>query len=271
MPKVRPPLDPKISMWHFLAYYLRFLREKEELSLTQWGGIIGAARSTVSNQEAGRQKIHEDQAKIIDSRYGTGRLIELLLFYARMAHSPDWFRQFSQYEEDAKSIKTYHGQAIPLPLQTDEYTWAYVQAGNAKDFEAEQEARIKRKQAILDRVDPAFIWALIDEGVLASLVGGTETTKAQLEHLRKMADSHHVVLRIIPSSAGAHLGADGPFQIISLADRDVAYAGAQTGGRLIEDTGEVWDFAFMFDRIGAKALSEDDSRALIDQYLEKCS
>jgi hypothetical protein len=269
MPTVRPPLDPKTSMWHFLAYYLRILREREGLSLTQWGNIIGAARSTVSNQEAGRQRIHEDQAKIIDVRFGTGRLIELLLWFARMAHSPDWFRQFSRYEEEARSIKTYHGQAIPLALQTDEYTWCYVQAGTHKDPQAEQSERLRRKNTILERKDPAFIWALIDEGVLIPLVGGSDGMRAQLVHLRKMADLPHVVVRIVPSTAGAHLGGDGPFQVISLEGRDVAYAGAQAGGRLIEDPSEVRDFSFMFDRIGAKALSEDASRTLIDQYLEK--
>ncbi len=37
MPIVREPLDPKISMWYFLAFYLRFWREKMGLSLTQCG------------------------------------------------------------------------------------------------------------------------------------------------------------------------------------------------------------------------------------------
>ncbi len=32
---VRDSLDPTISMWHFLAYCLRFTREKEGMSLTQ--------------------------------------------------------------------------------------------------------------------------------------------------------------------------------------------------------------------------------------------
>ncbi|WP_396455055.1 helix-turn-helix domain-containing protein [Actinomadura sp.] len=116
MPKVRDPLDPKISQWHLLSYYLRFFREKEGLSLTQWGKIIGAARSTVSNMEAGRHRIHEDHAKLIDRHFGTGRLFELLLWFARTAHNPDWFRQYTQYEKQADQIRLYHGQVIPLPL-----------------------------------------------------------------------------------------------------------------------------------------------------------
>lgn len=74
MVNIREPLDPKISLCHFLAYYLPFQREKQGLSLAQWRKIIGAARSTVSNIEAGRLKMHDDQAKILDETWDTGGL-----------------------------------------------------------------------------------------------------------------------------------------------------------------------------------------------------
>ncbi|MGI8333666.1 helix-turn-helix domain-containing protein [Actinomadura scrupuli] len=266
---VREPLDPKISLWHFLAVQLRFEREKQGLSLTQWGKIINAARSTVSNVEAGRLKIDEQQAISIDRKSDTGRLFELLLWYAQIAHNPDWFRQYSQYEATATAIKIYHGQAIPGPLQTDDYTRALLQARRFRDVETALTERVARKRAILDREDPPFLWVLMDEHVLAWPVGGPEVMKAQLQHLRAMADLPHVSVRIIPTSSGAHLGIDGPFQVISMENRDVAYSGAQNGGRLIEGTGEVKELAVKFDHIGAKAASEDVSRALIEQYLER--
>ncbi|MES9539938.1 Scr1 family TA system antitoxin-like transcriptional regulator [Actinomadura sp. NPDC000600] len=36
----RDPLDPKISLWHFLAYALRFEREKHDHSLARCGQVI---------------------------------------------------------------------------------------------------------------------------------------------------------------------------------------------------------------------------------------
>jgi transcriptional regulator with XRE-family HTH domain len=269
MPIVREPLDPKLSLWHFLAYELRFEREKHGLSLTQMGQMINAARSSVSNIEAGRRKIDEGQAKTIDRSWQTGRLFELLLWYARAAHDPDWFRQYSHYEATATSIKIYHGQAIPGPVQTDDYIRALLQMDDPKNIEAAVAERITRKRAIFDREDPPFIWALMDESVLAPPVGGSKVMKAQLQHLLELANLSHVIVRIIPTSSGAHLGIDGPFQVISLEARDVAYSGAQNGGRLIEGTGEVKEFAVKFDRIGAKAASEDGSRTLIEHYLER--
>lgn len=271
MPIVRDPLDPKLSLWHFLAYELRYERERHGLSLTQMGRMINAARSTVSNIEAGRRKIDERQAKIIDRTWGTGRLFEMLLWYARTAHDPDWFRQYSHYEAAATSIKIYHGQAIPGPLQTEAYTRALVEVGTAADVDAELAERAARKKAVLDREDPPLLWVLMDESALGWPVGGREVMKAQLGHLHEMAGLPYVILRIIPASSGAHLGFDGPFRIISLDSRDIAYAGAQNGGRLIEGPTEVKELGVKFDRIGAKAASQDGSRALVEQHLERFS
>ncbi|MQY02139.1 helix-turn-helix domain-containing protein [Actinomadura macrotermitis] len=269
MPIVRDELDPKISMWYFLAHSLRFWREKEGLSLTQCGQVIGVARSTVSNMEAGRRRPQDDHMRLLDQRYQTGVIFQMLLWFARMAHDPDWGRQIAKYEEQSHLIKLYHGQVIPIALQTDDYTWACVRAGTPKDFEASMARRVARKQYFLGRMEDFEVWALLDESVLARVVGGPQVMRAQLEHLLKLSELPQFSLRVVPFSAGAHLGVDGSLQLLSLDSRDVAYSGAQNGGRLIETPGEVRELSVKFDRIGSKAASEDASRELIKQYLER--
>ncbi|MFV2172488.1 helix-turn-helix domain-containing protein [Actinomadura sp. LOL_016] len=269
MPIVRDPLDPKISMWHFLAFMMRFWREKMGLSLTQCGEIIGAARSTVSNLEAGRRRPQDDQMRVLDERYGTGGLFQVLLWFARMAHDPDWGRQIDKYEEEAISIKTYHGQIVPLALQTDEYTWAYVKASKFKDLDAIMALRVAKKKAYWNKGDSLLTWTVIDENVLARPVGGKEVMKEQLAHLLELAALQHVSLRVVPFASGEYMGVDGAMQIIGLEDRDVAYSAAQNGGRLIETPREVRDLSVMFDRIGVNAASEEASREIIKQYLER--
>lgn len=269
MPLVRDPLDPKISMWHFLAFCMRFFREKMDLSLTQCGEIIGAARSSVSNLEAGRRRPQDDQMRKLDAAYGTGVLFQVLLWFARMAHDPDWGRQIDRYEEEAVSIKTYHGQVIPLVLQTEDYTRACVKASKFKDLGAIMARRTAKKQAYWDKGDALLTWTVIDEAVLARPFGGAEVMKKQLEHLLQLAELPYVSVRVIPFSSGEHMGVDGSMQLIGLEDRDVAYSGALNGGRLIESPGEVRELSITFDRIGVKAASEEATREIIQQYLER--
>ncbi|QKW38324.1 helix-turn-helix transcriptional regulator [Actinomadura sp. NAK00032] len=269
MPIVRDPLNPKLSMWHFLAFYLRFWRERAGLSLTQCGEIMGVTRGAVSHFEAGRRRPHDDHMRALDKHYGTGWLFQLLLWFARMAHDPNWGRQLVKYEQEAEEIRVYHGHTIPRPLETVEYMRALVETGTAEDIEFEINERVARQQKLLDREKPPFLWVLMDEKVLSYEVGGRDVMLAQLQHLRKMMELPNVIVRFVQPSAGAHRGFDGPFQVISLDGRDVAYAGAQNGGRLIEVPGEVREFWTKFEHIGAKALPEDASRALVEQYLEQ--
>ncbi|MEV0660758.1 DUF5753 domain-containing protein [Actinomadura luteofluorescens] len=185
-----------------------------------------------------------------------------------MAHDPNWGKQLVKYEQEATLIKTYHGQVIPLALQTDEYTWAYVQTSTRKDFEAAMERRVARKRSFFGRGDDVEMWATLDGSVLAREVGGPRVMKAQLEHLLATSDLPQFSIRIVPFKSGAHIGVDGSLQVLSLESRDIAYSGAQNGGRLIEAPGEVRELSVMFDRIGAKALSEEGSREIIKRYLE---
>ncbi|GAA2151578.1 helix-turn-helix domain-containing protein [Actinomadura napierensis] len=269
MPKVRKPLNPKISMWFFLAFCMRFFREREGLSLTQCGEIMGLARSSVSNMEAGRRRPQDDQMRKLDNAYGTGVLFQVLLWFARMAHDPDWGKQIERYEEEAVSIKSYHGQVIPLAFQTDDYTWAYVRASKFKDLDASMARRTAKKQAYWKKGDALLSWTVLDEAVLMRPAGGKEVMRKQLEHLLALSDLPHVSIRIVPFTSGEYMGVDGSMQIIGLEDRDVGYSGAMNGGRLIETPGEVRELSITFDRIGVKAASEEASREIIRQYLER--
>ncbi|MCO5973131.1 Scr1 family TA system antitoxin-like transcriptional regulator [Actinoallomurus soli] len=113
-----------------LAYLLRWEREKNGLSLVQWGKIATAAPSTVSNVEAGRRKIDERQAKILDCHFQTGGLFELLLWYAQKGHNPDWAQSVIGYEAIAGVIRIYQGQIIPAPFQTEDYARALLLASS---------------------------------------------------------------------------------------------------------------------------------------------
>lgn len=263
----RENLDPDSSLWHWIACDLRFHREKHGLSGTQLGRLIGCVRSTVSNLEAGRLKLADDQARLLDRHWDTGGHFLRLLKYARAGHDPDWFRQYAQYEARARAIKIYQGQVVPSLLQTEEYARAFLVAAGNKEIEEVVAARMTR-QEVLDRPDPPLLWVLLDEAVLDRPVGGRRIMRDQLARFLELAQRPNISIRIVLRAAGAHVGLDGTFQVISLETRDVAYAGAIGGGRLIEGSDDARSLAVMYDRIGAKASSEDVSRDLIERRLE---
>ncbi|ROO85036.1 helix-turn-helix protein [Actinocorallia herbida] len=269
---VRDPLDPRISHWHWLAQQMRWWRERHNLSLAQVGQLLGIARSTVSNLEAGRRRLDLDYAKILDDRYGTGSLLQTLTFYARMGHDPDWHRTFLEYERVATMYRIYNGQRVPIPLQTESTMRALMAAARTvQDPEAVIEARIARQQAILDRPDPPYVWVLLDEPVLDSPTGGRAVLRDQLAHLVELGSRPNIVIRVISSRTGAHNGSDGPIQLVSLSEREIAYVGAQRGGRLIESPGEVREVGLDWDFIGHKAMSMEESRSLILAKMEALS
>ncbi|MBO2447426.1 helix-turn-helix transcriptional regulator [Actinomadura barringtoniae] len=248
----REPLDPTASFWHFLAYQLRFVREQHGLSLAQWGRIIGAARSTVSNIEANRRKIDDAQAKVIDDHCGTGRLFQVMLWFARTTHDPDWFRQYTVYESEADVIRAYQGQIIPVPLQTEDYARAIQTTADIDDIDKAVAGRRARKDAVLGRTQPALLWVLLDEAVLDRPIGGAQTMRDQLQHLLELSDLPRVSIRVVPKSAGAYVGLGGSFQVMSLKSRDVVYVGAHRGGRLVEASAEAREYGLDYERIGAK-------------------
>ncbi|WP_051711794.1 helix-turn-helix domain-containing protein [Spirillospora albida] len=269
MARVRDPLDPKISLWHFLAYALRFEREKHGLSLAQCGQIINAARSTVSNIEAGRLRLGEDQARKLDARYNTPQLFELLMYFANTSHDPDWFRQYTEYESAAEIIRIYQGQVIPVPLQTEDYARAFLSVAGVKNIDRALAGRVARQGAIFDRPHPPVLIILLDQDALDRPVGGREVMAAQLQHLLDSGERPDVILRVIPRSVGAHIGLNGPFQVMT-RESDVAYVGAFHGGRLVQDPVEVRELAVDFELIGAKALSEDASRSFLTEIMKGC-
>ena len=262
-------IDPDSSLWAWLAHDLRFYREKHGLSLAQLGNIMGRTRGSVSNCEAGRRRISEQEARILDRHWDTGGHFLRLLTFARSGHDPDWFKQHLEYESKATVLKIYELAVVPGLLQTSDYARASFTAAGLETAELEEQlaSRMGRQEALHKR-EPPTIWVLLDEGVLDHQVGSTNVIREQLAHLLNVARSHHVTLRIVPRTVGWHFGFEGAFKIMTVSTGDVAYVEACGGGRLVTDPVEARAFTLRYDRIGAWALPVDSSEALIVEKME---
>ncbi|MFF5264839.1 helix-turn-helix transcriptional regulator [Actinomadura viridis] len=264
---VADEIDPSSSLYAWLAYDLRFYRQKLGLTGAQVGKIIGCVRSHVANLEAGRARLDIKQAKVLDEAWDTGGHFQRLLVFARRGHDLDWFQQYTGFEGRAGVIRTYQGQVVPIPLQTEDYARAFL-AVSGKDIDQALEARMARQEAIFRKGDPPLLIVVFDQDALDRPIGGSGVMKAQLQYLLDVGEHPNVITRVVPRSVGAHIGLNGPFQIMSLENRDVAYIGAFHGGRLVQEPSEIRELAVDFELIGAKALSEEASWALIKEISE---
>ncbi|GAA2072479.1 DUF5753 domain-containing protein [Actinomadura alba] len=267
-------LNPDTSFKHWIASDLRFFREREGRSLSQMGLVMGCNRHTVSNIEHARDgwNMNEDQAEKLDAFLRLNGHFQRLVRYARTAHDPDWFAEYTDRESRALTIRTYRLSLIPGLFQTPEYTRALIAPPPmVADVEAVVESRMKR-QEVLTRSKPPLIWVLLDEAVLSRPVGGAQVMRDQLARLREMAELPHVTIRVIPQSTGAYLGLDGSFNSLTMETGELVFVEAPGGGRLIQGSTEIREFGVRWDRIGsAQAPYRGTSCDLIAQAMERFS
>jgi hypothetical protein len=189
--------------------------------------------------------------------------------YASSGHDPNWFKQYVQYESAADVIKMYHGKTVPALAQTEAYARALLKkAGRSAELENETKSRMKR-QSVLKRKKPPYLWLLLDQEVLENAVGGPGVMADQLRFLFELAEMDRVCVRVVPRRAGWHPGHDGHFQVMTISGKGVSYAVAQLAGRLIEAGDESAVLEVRFDEIGALALPRGDSKALIEENLRE--
>ncbi|GAA4637509.1 helix-turn-helix transcriptional regulator [Actinoallomurus vinaceus] len=260
-------IDPDRSLQEWMAYALRKRRAAAGMSQRDLAKRATLSESGVKHLEAGRRPFRRAHAELFDTLFDTDGFFVRLWTHSQREHDREWFRRYTGYERRADEIRIFQPLVIPGLFQTPAYARALLEPGRLPDLDGTVSARIAR-QEILDRADAPEVWALITEAVLRTPIGGTEVFREQLGQLLKIAKRPNVTIQVIPMSAGAHIGFDGGFVLLSIEDERVAFVEAQLSGRLIRDEGEVRELAVRYDRIRAKALSEDDSLSLIASIVE---
>lgn len=173
-----------------------------------------------------------------------------------------------EFEAKASVLKICEPTMVPGLLQTEDYARAIFSAGGSSDVDSLVATRMAR-QEVVSRPNPPLVLVLLDEGAIDRPVGGRrEVMSDQLGRLLDVSALPHVMLRIVPKSAGYHVGLEGAFKVLTVGSIDVAYTDAGGGGRLIMDAAEVRTFGIRFDRVGTDALSRSSTRTLIEQVRE---
>jgi transcriptional regulator with XRE-family HTH domain len=263
-----------------LAGELRRLREAAELTIDEVGEKLECSASKVSRIETGHVGVTPRDTRDMLELYGiTGEEQEVLVQLAREARTRGWWHAYNEVftgtfvglEADASSSHAYQALLVPGLLQTERYAHAVIRAMRPDADEAEVRrrvaARMARQELLLDPAPPEY-WAVIDEAVLHRVVSGPEVMAEQLYQILTVAKMPHVTIQVVPFSAGAHPGMEGPFLILGFpeqADPDVVYVDSTSNGLYLEMPPDVRRYTLMFDHLRAAALKPDDTLEMIDE------
>ncbi|WUI00167.1 helix-turn-helix transcriptional regulator [Spirillospora sp. NBC_00431] len=261
-------LDPDHNPWHWLAVDLRVWRLERNLSQADVAQICGVDNSTVSNWESGTAKLPQRRAEILDQVWKTRGHFTRLRTLAESSHDPNWFDQYTQYEERSDTINAYSALTIHALFQTEDYARALIAGAQiVDDVEAAVTTRMAR-QAIFNRANPPEVRLYLRQSVLEDPVGGPEIMRAQIAHLLDLSQRREVVIRALAKAKATHAGVDGSFTILRMGQVEHAWSAAVGGGRLVSDPVKVREYRLQYDRIGDDALSRDSTTTLLRELME---
>src|SRR5262249_4159876 len=159
------------------------------------------------------------------------------------APHPGTLSEYIALEDAASRVRTWQLSLIPGLFQTAEYARSLAVSEGAgvwedpDDIERLVEIRMRRHERLqADR--PLQLYARVWEAALRQLIGGTDTMRAQLEHLLELAKLPNVRLQVLPYRAGGHPCIPGAFTIISFAESeavDVVHADTIASTVWVED------------------------------------
>jgi DNA-binding XRE family transcriptional regulator len=264
---VAPELDPDTSLWHAIALEVRRLREAHDLSVTQLATRLGVDRSTVSRVENGWRRLSPDQADHLDTMWGLQHLLRRLVRFASATDAGDWFTGLIDFERDATLHRMWEALLVPGLLQTPDYARTMI-GTKPRNLEADLETRMARQARVFERENAPIVSVILNWAAIEQCVGGRDVMRRQLTHLLEMGERPNVNLRIVERDAGAHVGLDGSFRLLTVSDREIAYSASPERGRLVLEPAEMHEYAVRYDLISNLASPVGASRRLIERALE---
>lgn len=122
---------------------------------------------------------------------------------------------------------------------------------------------------MLTRRHPVILNALVLEAALHALIGGPDTMRHQLQHLRHMARRSNITLRVIPYSAGPAAAVEASFTLFDFPGTDnhsaVHREMSSPNADVTDDPSSVRRIRRRFTSLAEQALSPADTTLLIEK------
>lgn len=260
---------------------IRQARDSLDWTLEKLAAATDISRSTLSRIETGARRPEVSEvASVLTALSVTGAAKERLIDLAGEAAGA-WvgigsamaqqLSALAAYEADAHSIYEFQVSVIPGLLQTQGYARALISTSPLGSAGRDRAVftRVERQSA-LSRAGLLHYSAFIDEAALRRRVGADPRTMVeQLRKLTRRSEDAGKSVRVLPFSAGAYWGCEGPFTMYSIgASHNVVYQENAGSGVFIED-----EAADVYTKVLANlddiALDTSESNVLLAGYTER--
>jgi transcriptional regulator with XRE-family HTH domain len=269
---------------------LRRARLDADLTQEQVAAAMDWSLSKLIRIENGTVGISTNDLKAILAHYkitDDGRTAEMLAL-SRGARERSWWSayrdasprliQLIEYESASFIIRNFQPMLIPGLLQTGEYAATMIR--NLDPQATDQvvnlavEMRTKR-QLLLQQPETPLMFFIVDEAAVRRLVGGQQAMRRQIQRVLDESDKPTVTIEIVPFSAGAHPGMQGPFMLFEFpdaADDDALYLEGPSESRWNrDDPEEILSFRERFEVLRGLSLGPQGSRDLLSRLLGELS
>jgi transcriptional regulator with XRE-family HTH domain len=261
-----------------LANLLRELRRARDLGLEAVAAAIDLTPGFLSRVERGLRGVGDENAERLSDFYELpARSRDRVRQLAQLARETTWWekgpmqratREYVGFEQAATAIMSF-GSIVHGLLQTRAYCEAMVGRTAIADPDGYIATTIEnrlRRQEVLDRPDPPWIWVILDESSLHRAIGGPATMRNQLAALVAAAGRTRTSVRILPFSAGAHPGMDSRFTMVSTRSDhgpELVHVEGLSGARNLFGDKDLAKYAEAWQALAALALPDEDSTNLI--------
>ncbi|MCW2880947.1 MAG: putative transcriptional regulator, family [Sphaerisporangium sp.] len=265
-------INPHESPRALFVFELRRYRTAANLTQKQLAERIGFSESMVAMIESLKRVPSQRFAELCDQALNLDGTMTRLYVATTWHRAPEHFRPWLDEEQDATALRGWEPMVVPGLLQTEAYARLILAAepGVKPEEVDERVAGRMQRQTILQRDDPPFISALIDEAVLHRPIGDTEVRREQLTYLLEIAQHPQVTIQVVPYTAQALCGLLGGFII---AERNgssyAAYVEGQPNGRVVEDRPTIARLLRRYDALSSEAIPFRQSLKLIHEVVDQ--
>ncbi len=208
------------------------LRKESRLTQEQVAAALEWSPSKLIRIEGGRSSVTKVDLDALLSEYGISSESrrEQLQALNRGARERAWWDKYRDdvspvylnyvgFEAGAAFIRAFESTYVPGMLQTREYAEVVSRNwGSPLRIESVVRLRLERQSELAKRAAKPRQYHVIDEAVIRRHIGIQTNPAIMPDQLRSLADQAEeddlITVRVIPFTAGEHLGLNGPFSLL---------------------------------------------------------